>query len=128
METVEAERVSNESSYNSSSNSQSNSYDPKLYALMAWAVFPLSSAYFILDKKYANDDYLMFHAYQSLAAGLIIWIIAFVPILQFLMWLFQLVGVIVWLVGMFKAYEGERFKLPIIGDWAEQQVAKAKKS
>lgn len=28
---------------------------------------------------------------------------------------------ILWLVLMFKAYSGERFKLPILGDLAEQQ-------
>jgi uncharacterized membrane protein len=30
--------------------------------------------------------------------------------------------VIVWLVLMFKAYNGERFKLPVVGDFAEQKI------
>jgi uncharacterized membrane protein len=25
---------------------------------------------------------------------------------------------------MYKAYQGERFKLPVIGDWAENQASK----
>jgi len=29
---------------------------------------------------------------------------------------------ILWLVLMFKAFQGERFKLPWVGDMAEQQV------
>jgi uncharacterized membrane protein len=29
---------------------------------------------------------------------------------------------VAWLVLMFKAYQGEKFKLPIVGDLAEQQV------
>jgi len=31
---------------------------------------------------------------------------------------------VLWIVLMLKAYQGERFKLPIIGDIAEQQAGK----
>jgi uncharacterized membrane protein len=31
---------------------------------------------------------------------------------------------ILWIVLMFKAFQGERFKLPVVGDIAEQQVAR----
>jgi uncharacterized membrane protein len=31
------------------------------------------------------------------------------------------VSAVLWLVLMFKAYQGERFKLPIAGDMAEQR-------
>ena len=132
MEPVEAKRVAEENSYHSNSNSHSNSYDKKLYALLAWAVFPLTSAYFVLDKKYKDDEFLMFHAYESLAAGVILWVGSFLMsatvILLLLVPLVQLVGLVVWILGMVKAYQGEKFKLPIIGDWAEKQVAKSKKS
>jgi uncharacterized membrane protein len=29
---------------------------------------------------------------------------------------------VIWLLLMFKAYQGERFKLPIVGDIAEQRT------
>ena len=33
------------------------------------------------------------------------------------------VSLIVWVLMMVKAYQGERYKLPVVGDWAEQQAA-----
>jgi uncharacterized membrane protein len=32
------------------------------------------------------------------------------------------VSAVIWLLMMFKAYQGERFKLPIAGDMAEQRI------
>jgi uncharacterized membrane protein len=32
------------------------------------------------------------------------------------------VWLILWILLMVKAYQGERFKLPLAGDWAEQQA------
>jgi len=43
-------------------------------------------------------------------------------ILGYLSWLFGVLFLIIWLVLMFKAYQGEKFKLPVIGDIAEKQV------
>jgi uncharacterized membrane protein len=36
----------------------------------------------------------------------------------------ELAFVIAWVVLLIKAYQGARFKLPLIGDIAEQQAAK----
>jgi len=36
--------------------------------------------------------------------------------------LIYLVGVVLWLILMFKAYQGEKFKVPVIGDIAEKQI------
>jgi len=37
-----------------------------------------------------------------------------------------IVGIIVWLVSMYKAYNGEEFELPIFGKLAKKQLAKMK--
>lgn len=34
--------------------------------------------------------------------------------------LIGIAGVILWIIPMFKAYPGEKFKLPIVGDMAEK--------
>jgi uncharacterized membrane protein len=34
------------------------------------------------------------------------------------------VTLILWLLLMFKAYQGEKFKLPVVGEMAEQQINK----
>jgi len=50
-------------------------------------------------------------------------LLGMVPILGWLMsFLLLPVTLVLWLVLMFKAYQGERFKLPYIGDFAEQQI------
>ena len=36
--------------------------------------------------------------------------------------LFYLIMFILWIILMLKAYQGEKFKLPIVGDMAEKQV------
>jgi len=43
-------------------------------------------------------------------------------ILGYLSWLISAVVFILWLILIIKAYQGEKFKLPIIGDIAERQV------
>jgi len=45
-----------------------------------------------------------------------------IPALMWLSWLVYLVMVVLWLVLMFKAYQGEKFKVPIVGDIAENQI------
>jgi uncharacterized membrane protein len=40
-------------------------------------------------------------------------------ILAALIWILML---ILWLILMFKAYKGEKYKLPIVGDIAEKQT------
>jgi uncharacterized membrane protein len=43
-------------------------------------------------------------------------------ILSLISTLIAIVMLILWLVLMFKAYQGEKFKVPIVGDIAENQV------
>jgi len=53
-------------------------------------------------------------------------IIVHIPIfgwLTILIWpLISLAGFIIWLVLVLKAYQGQMFKLPVIGDMAEKQA------
>lgn len=45
-----------------------------------------------------------------------------IPVLLWISWIIYLIMVILWLVLMFKAYQGEKFKVPIVGDIAENQI------
>jgi uncharacterized membrane protein len=45
-----------------------------------------------------------------------------IPALIWASWVIYAITVILWLVLMIKAYQGEKFKLPIVGDIAEKQV------
>ena len=52
-------------------------------------------------------------------------VIGFIPVLGILVnVLLWPLGVVLWIVLMVKAYKGERYKLPVIGDFVEQQLGK----
>ena len=80
--------------------------------------------FLILEKE---SKFVRFHAWQSIATFLplmvIAWIFMWIPVIGWaistLIWILE---VILWLVLMFKAYQGEMFKLPIAGDFAEKQI------
>jgi uncharacterized membrane protein len=88
---------------------------------------------FLLVEPYNKNRFVRFHSFQSLffhVAWIILWIalgiFGHIPLLgwaSILLWpLVGLAGFILWLILVFKAYQGQRFKLPFIGDMAEQQA------
>jgi len=84
---------------------------------------------FLLVEK--ESKFVRFHAMQStiLFGGVFIINIAlgFIPILGWLAGLLISLGsFILWIVLMWKAFQGEMFKVPYVGDMAEQQLAKMK--
>ena len=89
--------------------------------------------FLVLEKE---NKFVRFHAMQSIATFLplsvIMWIIGSIVvwtpffigwaiwgIISTLIWILVL---ILWLILMFKAYQGEMYKLPIVGDFAEKQI------
>ena len=53
-------------------------------------------------------------------------ILNFIPfigfIFQILVWLVWVGGIILWIILMVKSFQGETYKLPVVGDMAEKQV------
>lgn len=98
--------------------------------LLGW----LTGIVFYLIEK--DNEFVRFHARQSILVFLPLWILSLVFgggfwfgsvfywgawfFLAAIGWLLWLVMFILWLVLMFKAYQGERFKLPVVGDIAER--------
>ena len=99
--------------------------DPKLAGLLCYVFGFVSGAVFIIVEQKNRD--VRFHAYQStLTFGFLFvlsWVAAWVPgvgwIVGLLIWPFSFV---LWLVLMWKAFEGERFKLPVVGEWATERA------
>lgn len=80
--------------------------------------------FFLIEKE---NRFVRFHAMQSLITfgglGVLLFILSFVPILGWLVMMgLYVVGFILWVVLMIKAYQGEMFKLPLIGDIAEKNI------
>jgi uncharacterized membrane protein len=47
-------------------------------------------------------------------------VFTFIPFLHIVSTILGLVGLVLWILLMFKAFKGEKFKLPVIGDMAEK--------
>jgi uncharacterized membrane protein len=107
-------------------------------AALCYLVGVLTGILFLVLEPYNRNPVIRFHAFQSIFA----WIAAIVigmglsmfsyPIaalpfvgwlVDILLWLaFSLGVVILWMLLMYKAYNKERFVLPVIGPWAEKQA------
>lgn len=78
-----------------------------------------------------KSKFVRFHAMQSviLFGGLFVVNLAlgFIPLLGWLVGLLlSFAAFILWIVLMWKAFNGEMYKVPYIGDLAEKQLAKMK--
>ncbi len=96
-----------------------------LEALLCYVLGWLTGLLFLLLEK--DNQFVRFHAMQSLVVFLGLSILGFlsgvVPIIGPLIApLILPVWLVLWVLLMFKAYQGERYKLPWIGDFAERQI------
>ncbi|MBI2611446.1 hypothetical protein HYW54_01730 [Candidatus Gottesmanbacteria bacterium] len=103
----------------------------RLLGALAYFLGFVSGIALLLIEK--NNAYIRFHAMQStLVFGAIFFLNIVLGIVPILGWIIAviispiiiLVSFILWLVLMWKAYSGERYKLPYFGDLAERQLAK----
>jgi uncharacterized membrane protein len=92
------------------------------------AYFLIPAIIFLVMEPYNRNRFIRFHAFQGIFYG-IAWFVAaaivgFLPLLNLL--LIPLVG-LAFMIGliicMLKAFQGQMFKLPVIGDIAEKQAA-----
>lgn len=94
---------------------------PNTAAALSYVFWWLSGIIFLVVEK--NDKFVRFHAMQSVITFGGITIASFVPIIGWMLApLLWVGGFMLWLVLILKAYQGEKFKLPIVGDFAEKQL------
>jgi len=93
-------------------------------AALSYVLGWLTGIVFLLIEK---DPFVRFHAMQSTITFGILTILAMVPFIGWVLSpLVMIVSFVLWLVLIFKAYQGEEFKLPVIGDFAKKQLEKIK--
>ena len=100
-----------------------------LMAAASYLLGFITGIIFLLIEK--QSRFVRFHAMQStiLFGGIFVANIAlgFIPILGWLLGLLlSFVAFILWIVLMWKAFQGEMYKVPKIGDLAEQQLDRMK--
>ena len=102
----------------------STGLDPNLAGLLCYLLGFITGIVFLIIEK--ENRFVRFHAYQSVAVFVALFVLSLIaglvpvvgPAINFLV---APVSLIVWVLLMVKAYQGERFKIPVCGDWAEQQ-------
>ncbi|HEX2330469.1 MAG TPA: zinc-ribbon domain-containing protein [Candidatus Angelobacter sp.] len=97
--------------------------------LLCYILGFITGIIFLVIEPYKRDSFVRFHAFQSIFYSVACFIIrvALAAALPWSMWpLLGLVSLALfagWVFLMFKAYNNERFKFPVIGDLAEKQAA-----
>ena len=106
---------------NSDSGKCSCGMEPNVAGLLCYLVGWISGLIFFLIEK--ENKFVRFHALQSLIVfgglNVLAVILSFIPVLVFLAIPLGLFGLVLWVFLMFKAYKGLRYKLPFIGDIAD---------
>jgi len=105
----------------------SSGLNQNVAAALSYFLFFITGIVFLLIEK--ENKFVRFHAMQSTLTfgGLFVanLVLTFIP---FLGWaisaLLSVVGVILWIVLMIKAYQGEEYELPVVGQIARDQVGK----
>ncbi|GMB01528.1 DUF4870 domain-containing protein [Pelosinus sp. IPA-1] len=96
-------------------------------AILSYVFGWLTGAIFLVLEK--ENKFVRFHALQSLVTFLGLFILStvirLIPILGLLLSpLIAIASMVLWLVLLYKAYIGEKYKLPVIGTWVEKQIDK----
>jgi len=100
--------------------------DANIAATLSYLVGFVTGVIFLLLEK--ENKFVRFHAMQStiLFAGIVAIdiLLQLVPILGALVVIFVVIpaSAILWLLLMFKAYQGEEFRLPLVGDMAAERM------
>ncbi|MEZ4386128.1 MAG: hypothetical protein R3D98_00845 [Candidatus Krumholzibacteriia bacterium] len=106
-------------------NNSSTGLPENVAATLCYAVFWISGLVFLLVEK--RSRFVRFHAMQSVMAFGILAVanvvVQFVPFVgQAVGFVMGVITVAVWIVGMAQAWQGRRWKMPIIGEEAERQA------
>jgi uncharacterized membrane protein len=102
-----------------------NKNNQNLMGAVAYLLGFVSGVVLLLVEK--ENKFVRFHAMQSVVVFGLLFLVGLVPLVG---WMLSVVLVplsfVLWLVLMWKAYQGETFKVPVLGDFAEKQLAKLK--
>jgi len=88
---------------------------------------------FLLVEPFNKNPYVRFHSWQSIfltiawiAADVVLIILGHIPfigLINLILWPLVALGfLILWIIALINAFNGKRFKLPILGDLAEKQA------
>jgi len=99
--------------------------EENIAGLLCYVLGFITGIVFLLLEK--ENTFVRFHAIQSIITfGGFFIVNLFLSLIPFLGWvlglLVSLLSIVVWIICMIKAYQGEMFKLPVIGEIAAKQA------
>ena len=89
-------------------------------AALSYVLGVITGAVFLVLEK--DDDYVRYHAMQSIGLS-VVWlggwlILMVIPVIGWILLPFWgLLMFVLWLVAIVKSFQGERFRLPVIGEY-----------
>jgi uncharacterized membrane protein len=104
----------------------STGLDDNLAGALCYFGLFVTGIFFLVVER--DSHFVRFHAMQSTLVFVGLFVLSFVvrivPLLGGVVSALLLLAVIAaWVIGMLKAFQGERYKLPVFGDLAERQLA-----
>ena len=86
----------------------------------------LPAILFLILEPYNKRPFVKFHAFQCLGLTLTAFALSMILIIPILGWIVGVIGDVVllvfWVLCIIKAFGGERYKVPIIGNYVETMV------
>lgn len=103
----------------------SSGFDENVAAALCYGLGWVTGLVFFATEP--DNTFVRFHAMQSMvvfgAACIAFLVCLSIPFLGWILSIFIFyASAALWLILMFKAYQGERFKLPFVGEIAEQRI------
>lgn len=118
---------------------QSGGLQPNIAAVLGYFFWPLAIVWLVIE-PYNRERFIRFHSFQALGfavamivlsivvtvLSVVLAMVPYVGLIVIILWpLFGLAILGVWLFLMYKSYNNEKYKLPVIGDFAEKQAGGA---
>jgi uncharacterized membrane protein len=115
---------------------QGTGLSPNVAGALAYLLGPITGIIFLVIEK--NDQFVRFHAMQSTVLW-VAWFIASIVLsvlsgaVPVIGWIFGFLlsivlaigGVVLWLLLMYKAYQGQEWELPWVGQFARKQLGQS---
>ena len=103
----------------------SSGIQPNVAGLLAYVLGLVTGIIFLLIEK--ENKFVRFHAIQSIGLSVGLMVVSIVlnvlPVIGVALGLLvNLAGLALWIVCMVKAYQGELFRVPVLGDIAAKQA------
>lgn len=93
---------------------------------LAYVLGPITGVIFLVLEK---DPFVRFHAMQSIVVFVGLWALQWAMGLTVVLWpiipLVALVGFILWLLLIYKAWQGQTWEVPVFGQVTRQLIKKA---